>query len=497
MYIIHIASEIAPIAKVGGLGDVLYGLTKELIRQGHHVKVLLPKYDTIDYSRLQNLRVHYRELWSFEGAYSYNNTIWAAELEEITLYLLEPHHPRYFFTRGTIYGCADDIERFLYFSRASMEFLFKSQEKPDILHLHDWPTAAVAILKKEMYETLGLPSMRTLFTIHNLEHQGRCYPQQFSLTGLKGESYLTPSTLQDPSTPYLLNLVQGALVFADIVTTVSPSYAKEIQTKAGSFGLLTTLQQQAYKCYGILNGIDADAWNPANDPYLPVSYSKENPDTLSANRLQCKKQIQQELGLASSSAPLLVSIARLVSQKGPFLLAHAMRYALAKGAQCVLLGSVYSPDMETFFTTLAEELLPAYPNQVTILLTYNEALAHRLYAGADIFLVPSLFEPCGLTQMIALRYGAIPLVRKTGGLADTVFDQDDAKIPPSKRNGFCFANPTTASLQDTLERALTHYQNSTAWQKLLLQAMHYDYTWTKPAQQYIQLYASTIKAVTL
>ncbi|MBM3199221.1 MAG: glycogen synthase, partial [Chlamydiae bacterium] len=223
MHIVHVCSELAPIAKVGGLADVVYGLSKELIRLGHTVHILLPKYDCIDYSKLQNLQVFYRDLWSYEGPYRYHNTVWSAQVENLLLFLLEPHHPSYFFSRGVLYGCADDIDRFLYFSRAAMEFIYKANLQPDVLHLHDWPTAILPLLQKDMYLSLGHKRCKTVLTLHNLEYQGHCLPKNLSQTGLKGEHYLSPHALQDPVNPHLLNLLKGGILYADVLTTVSPS----------------------------------------------------------------------------------------------------------------------------------------------------------------------------------------------------------------------------------------------------------------------------------
>ncbi|MBS0628085.1 MAG: glycogen/starch synthase, partial [Verrucomicrobia bacterium] len=240
MHIIHIASELAPIAKVGGLGDVLYGLCKELHRQGHTVTIILPKYDTINYNLLKNLQVHYRDLWSYDGPNSYHNTIWSANLDDLHILLVEAHHPNYPFSRGSIYGSPDDIDRFFYFSRTCMEYLFKSNTKPDILHVHDWQTALIPILQKDMYQALGWKSIKTILTLHNLEHQGKCFPYHLTRTGLKGDDYLFEEKLQDPQNHHLLNILKGAILYADAITTVSSSYKKEIMKPPGGFGLHET-----------------------------------------------------------------------------------------------------------------------------------------------------------------------------------------------------------------------------------------------------------------
>ncbi|MGE5196867.1 MAG: glycogen synthase, partial [Anaerolineae bacterium] len=268
MHIIHITSELAPIAKVGGLADVIYGLSKESVKCGHKVDILLPKYDCLHYDMLKHLKVEFRELISFEGPARYYNTIWSAELENLRLLLLEPHHPNYYFNRGCIYGCQDDIDRFAYFSRTSLEYIFKSGAQPDIIHIHDWPTALIAPLYKDLYANLGWKVGGILLTIHNLEHQGKCAAFNLTRVGLRGENYATPDKMEDPYSPGILNLLKGGIVYADWITTVSPTYEKEIKTPSGGCGLHATLIKAQHKLKGILNGIDEHFWNPQSDPHL-------------------------------------------------------------------------------------------------------------------------------------------------------------------------------------------------------------------------------------
>lgn len=484
MHIVHISSELAPIAKVGGLGDVVYGLSKELARLGHHVHVILPKYDCIDYSKLQNLRVFYRDLWSYEGPYRYHNTVWSAQVENLSVFLIEPHHPNYFFSRGVLYGCPDDIDRFLYFSRAAMEFLFKSGLQLDVIHVHDWPTAIIPLLQKDMYQSLGWNPSKTVLTLHNLEHQGHCSPKNLSQTGLRGDSYLTPAALQDPNSPLLLNLLKGGIVYADALTTVSPSYEREIKTKGGGHGLEEILKQHQKKLTGILNGIDEDFWNPDKDPFLQANYHAHPPfssqkwEQVIEKKAENKLRLREQLGLEMSNAPLVACVTRLVPQKGPLLIAHAFRHILSAGAQCVILGSLFSDEMRELFSFLKAEYLSS--SQGALLFDYNEPLAHMIYAAADILLVPSLFEPCGLSQMIALRYGCVPIVRKTGGLGDTIFEG---------KNGFIFQEMNKEEFNQTIDRAIALYkQDKIAWQKLMQKGMSKDYSWHSAAKDYLQVY---------
>lgn len=493
MHIIQIASEIAPIAKVGGLGDVVYGLSQELCKQGHTVEIILPKYDCLLYDQLHYLQVEQRELWSFDGPYQFNNTIWSANYDGLKLLFVEPHHPHYFFSRGTIYGCHDDIDRFIYFSRVAIEYLYKSNKRVDAIHVHDWPTALIPVLYKEMYQPLGYEVKGTVLTIHNVEHQGRCSPFNLARAGLHAEKYLSPETLGDPHLPNHVNLLKGGVVYADQVTAVSPNYGKEIQTAEGGFGLNEVLVKHQKKITGILNGIDENYWNPKKDPYLFSNYethsvSKKNLPAVIESKEECKKQLWKRLGLKSSSAPLVATVARLVPQKSPSLIKHALLRTLEKGGQFALLGSSPIPEIQREFEELQNQLKES--GNAAICMEKDEGLAHEIFAASDMFIIPSLFEPCGLTQLIALRYGSVPIARVTGGLADTVFDIDTAKIPLEERNGFTFDFPDESGVDWALDRALNCYMHERdKWDALMIQGMQIDFSWKQSAQQYIEIYA--------
>ncbi len=489
MHIVHIASELAPIAKAGGLADVVFGLARATQSQGHTVEVILPKYDCMDYTQLKNLKPLLQELGSYDGPYRYHNTIWSADVQGINVFLLEPHHPGNFFSRGKIYGCPDDVDRFIYFSRAALEYLFKAGKKTDVLHLHDWPTALAAVLYKEMYIPLGLKIKNTVLTIHNLEHQGKCSPQNVSQAGLQGDNFLTPSKMQDPYLPNHLNLLKGGIEYADFVTTVSPTYEKEIQTVEGGCGLHTFLAKHQGKLKGILNGIDYDYWNPATDPLISTRYDLK---TVTSGKQANKKELRKKCGLKESKGPLVCCISRLVPQKGPELMKYALRKTLSQGGQCVLIGTTPLPEMAAEFQALQKEF--AKTKNLFIHLEYDEALAHLTYAASDIIVIPSLFEPCGLTQMIALRYGCVPVVRRTGGLIDTIFDIETSQKPLSERNGFVFDFPDNLGIDWALDRALKLYKdNSTQWHTLVTQGMQCDFSWSRSAEAYLKIYSTSEK----
>jgi starch synthase len=493
MHIVHIASELAPIAKAGGLGDVIYGLSQELRRTGHRVDILLPKYDCTHYEHLTGLKVAFRELWSFDGHFRYNNTVWSAELHGLRVLLVEPHHPHYYYSRGVIYGCPDDVDRFAYFSRTSLEYLFKTGERPDVIHIHDWPTALAAPLYKEMYVPLGMEGVRIVLTIHNMQHQGLCAPHNLSKVGLRGDSYLTPERMQDPFRPGTINLLKGGVAYADAVTTVSPTYEKEIMTPEGGHGLDLFLLQHAHKLTGILNGIDTAFWNPATDPHLVAHYSTEPPcsteqiERILAGKAKNREHVRTHLQLRDAHCPVVASVTRLVPQKAPELIERALVRTLEQGGQFILLGASSDPDTHKHFIALRTQY--ADHGDAGICLDQDEALAHLIYAAADFLVIPSLFEPCGLTQMIALRYGAIPIARKTGGLADTVFDIETSARPPQERNGFTFDFPDCAGLDWALDRALACWQRDPqAQHKLIQQGCAHDFSWTHAAQEYVTVY---------
>ena len=495
MHIIHIASELAPVAKVGGLADVIYGLSKELSRLGHKVEIILPKYDCLHFGELKHLRVEHRELWSFDGPTHINNTIWSAEMNGLKLLLIEPHHPLYLFSRGMIYGCHDDIDRFTYFSRTAMEYLFKSGKQPDAIHVHDWPTALIPVLYQEMYLPLGYRAGGTILTIHNMQHQGKCHPEHLTRIGLKGKNYLTPDKMQDPSSLDLVNLLKGGIEYAHKVTTVSPTYEKEICTPEGGFGLETVLTRHRKKLSGVLNGIDEDFWNPEKDDHLIEKYpthgiSINNLSAVLEGKKENRRYLRTHLRLQTSDAPIVACVTRLVPQKSPELIKHALLRTLEKGGQFILLGSTPIQELHKEFEALQEEL--RLNENVAVLMDKDEAMAHLIFAAADMFLIPSLFEPCGLTQLISLRYGTIPVARKTGGLADTVFDVDTSVQPVEKRNGFTFDLPNKEGVDGALTRAFDYFKREPQkWHSLMINGMGQDLSWKRAAPEYLSLYTQT------
>ncbi|MBA2728296.1 MAG: glycogen synthase GlgA [Parachlamydiaceae bacterium] len=497
MFIIHIASELAPIAKVGGLADVTLGLCRELSWKGHDTDIIIPKYDCMNSNDVRDCTIHMSNLMSFYEGKWYSNTVWMGWVENLKVYFIEPHNPTYFFNRGCYYGCEDDLERYLYFSRTALEFIHKKQLSPDIIHLHDWQTAVVAPLFKDIYFELGLNKPKIVFTIHNIEYQGKCKTADLDKIGLDGKKYLVPEKLQDNFEKDTLNLLKGAIVYSDYVTTVSPNYAKEVTTPQGGRGLEGTLVHYENKFSGILNGIDYSYWNPEIDRYLPAHFSsreipanKKDRNTLD-KKAYIKMVLREELQLEDSHRPIIGCIARLVPQKGIDLIEHTIKYATENHAQFALLGSSPIPSIADKFHKLKQKYVD-HPH-VSLTLHHQEELAHNIYAGSDLFIVPSLFEPCGLTQMIALKYGAIPIVRKTGGLADTIFDVDYSGKAFEDTNGYTFDYPDIQGIESALNRAIDcWFHQPDKWRHLMINGMNIDFSWNHPSDQYLEIYQKLI-----
>lgn len=501
MHIIHIASELAPIAKVGGLADVLLGLSRELSWKKHDVDIIIPKYDCMNSTEIRDLGIYQTDLMSFfEGGW-HPNTIWAGWVENLKVYFVEPRHPRFFFNRGCYYGCEDDVDRYLYFSRAALEFLFKRGFRPDIIHLHDWQTAIIAPLLKDMYMPLGLNSAKLVLTVHNFEYQGRCSKDNLDSIGMRGLNYLVPDKLQDNQDDQLINLVKGGIVYSDFITTVSPTYAQEVKTLQLGRGLEKTLAHYEHKFAGILNGIDYSYWNPEIDRYLPAQYSaREKPTDKRDLRTIDKKAfvknyMREKTMLAEQHRPIVGCVTRLVPQKGPELIKHAIQYTVDHGGQFVLLGSCADPDIANDFHHL-KHLYTDHPH-VHISLHLQEEFSHLVYGGCDILIVPSIFEPCGLTQLIALKYGTIPVVRKTGGLADTIFDVDYSGRADAMANGYTFDDPDFAGVDSALSRAIDcWFHHPERWRKMMINGMNIDFSWNHPCNKYLHIYETLISGQT-
>jgi starch synthase len=486
MRIVQVCAEFAPIAKAGGMGEMLQGLTRELLTYHHEIEVIVPKYEWIDHKDLKDLKVDMADVRCQENGKTISNVMWSAECEGCPIRLLEPHHPSGYFHRDKIYGYEDDTARFLYFCKAVVEYLVAKGGKIDLLHLHDWHTAPCAILVRELFPKLKVKAI--VLTVHNFEYQGRCATWDLDAIGLNGMSYLTPSKLQDPDPRHAktINLLKGGILYADAVNTVSPSYARETLTSQGAHGLHAVLKQA--KLFGILNGIDIKRWDPEKDPYLTAHYAKELPiSKVQIQKNANKRALQKLFGLESLDRPLFGVVSRLIPNKGSELLRESIAKIVDEGGAFVLVGSSPISNVQEEFDQLKQSC-KNNPHLV-FCFHYNERIAHQVYAACDFLLVPSLVEPCGLTQLIALRYGTIPIVRATGGLRDTVFDCEDTTVPSEKRNGLVFRDPTKEALQAVITRAIGLWKsNALSLQLAQKRAIQGDYGWKQGAKEYIKLY---------
>ena len=484
LYVVHITPELAPVAKVGGLADVVFGLSGEIERRGNHVEIILPKYASMRYDHIWGLTEAYHDLWVPWYGGTVHCTVFFGFVHGRRCFFIEPHSPDNYFNRHAVYGFHDDVLRFAFFSRAAMEFLWKSGKHPDIVHCHDWQTALVPVYLYEIYQHLGMTHPRVCFTIHNFKHQGLVGDHVLNASGLhRPEHYYQGDRLGDNHNPRALNLMKGGVVYSNFVTTVSPTHAAEAKDHGQGFGLESSLHSHHLKYGGVLNGLDYDAWSPDSDPHIPFHFSAESVD----GKYDNKQALRHRLFLADSDKPIAAFVGRLDPQKGLELVRHALFYTLQQGGQFVLLGSSPDEGINRHFWGLKHQLNDSPDCHLEI--AYDEELAHLIYAGADMMVVPSRYEPCGLTQMIAMRYGTVPIVREVGGLADTVFDKDYTGRPLHERNGYVFRDYDNAGLESALGRAIScYYDYPEHFRELILNAMRSDYSWKNPGRDYLNIY---------
>ncbi len=483
MYVVQITPELAPVAKVGGLADVVFGLSRELQLRGHTVEVIVPKYDCLRYDHVWGLHVCFDDLWVPWWGGKVHCSVWYGEVHGRKCYFIEPHHQENYFNRGHFYGSNDDHLRFAFFSRAAMEFLYKSGKRPEVIHCHDWQTGLVPVFLYEIYQHLGMWHPRVVFTIHNFKHQGVTGEQLLWATELgRPEYYFHTDRLRDDHNPQAVNMMKAGIVYSNFVTTVSPNHAWEAKTGQGH-GLEHALHVHEGKYGGVVNGVDYDVWNPEVDRYIPTRYGIYNIE----DKYQNKRALRDRLWIADCAKPVVAYIGRLDDQKGLDLVRHALFYSLGNNAQFVLLGSAPDPRIGHDWWSLKQHL---NDNQdCHIELGFNEELSHLIYAGADLVIVPSKYEPCGLTQLVGMRYGTVPVVRAVGGLADTVFDKDYDWRPLHERNGYVFQHYTHHALEVTLHRAFGCYWDYPEhFRHLMLNGMRYDYSWNIPGQHYLNIY---------
>lgn len=482
MRVLYCVSEAVPFVKTGGLADVGGALPLALAEQGCDVRLVLPRYRSIPLGGLRRAG----SVTVVVGGEAVSGTVFEASLEgpPVPVWLVDG--PRWFDREG-LYGeggrdYPDNLTRFTFFCRAVLAWLGQQSWQPDVLHCNDWQTALIPVL----VTAEGTRRIPTLLTIHNLAYQGLFPAEQYPMTGLP-PSLFTPKGLEFWTK---VNVLKGGLVFADVLNTVSEAYAREIQTAEYGAGLDGLLRDRHEDLFGILNGADYKAWDPANDPLITAVYTA---DDLTGKR-RCKAHLQRTFNLpASQDAPLIGMVTRLADQKGLDLVMQVIEEVLRMGAQWVLLGTG-DPKYHELFESLAAR----YPQQVGLRLGFDNPLAHQIEAGSDLFLMPSRYEPSGLNQLYSLRYGTVPVVRRTGGLADSIVDLTPQTLRGETANGFVFDEYTPQALLATLQRALKTFSDQSTWRRLQQAGMRADFSWARSARKYLELYErARVKAAAL
>lgn len=470
MKILFAASEANPFVASGGLGDVIGSLPKALRIKGLVCRVVMPLYSNISddlkkkmaYVCNFNVSLGWRNQYC--GVYQYNN-------DGVIFYFIDNE---YYFKRDGIYGFYDDAERFAFFSKAVLELIQNIDYVPDILHCNDWQTAMIPVYLNVYYRySSRYSNIKTIFTIHNIEYQGK-----YGLELVGDVLGLPCSAIGLMQYDGCLNMMKAAIESSDKITTVSPSYAEELKNFWYGCGLDRELEAHSYKFCGILNGIDYDINNPQTDKSIYQNYSPEN----ILGKKRNKKNLCLEMKISTDRQPVVGIVSRMVKHKGLDLVEYALEYLVRSGFKFVILGSG-EYRFESFFNNMRDR----YPDRIAVYIGYNKFLSKKIYAGSDMFLMPSQSEPCGLSQMIALRYGSIPIVRETGGLRDSIVD-----CSLGSGNGFCFKQYNADDMNYALFRAKKIYEDKAAWESLIKHAMKCNFSWDDSATKYMFLYQDTL-----
>ena len=467
MKILYVTSEANPFAASGGLGDVMGALPLSVHEEGVETSVIMPLYDSVKEEHRCKLEkvidISFKLSWRETGA-----SIFKIDHNGVTYYFVENHR---YFTRGRLYGEQDDAERFAFFSRAVIEFMLQSGIVPDVLHANDWQTAlTVVYLKTEFSEHPMLFGIKTVYTIHNIEYQGKFgYDVLGDVFGINGR-YM--GVLEYDG---CVNLMKGAIVVSDYITTVSPNYANELEYDFFSFGLSPMIKAAKYKISGVINGIDYNYFSPETGGDIVKKY---NTRTVKSGKAANKKALQEELGLeVRADVPLLVMITRLTAGKGIDLVLHILEEVLREDVQVAILGT---GDKE-YEVRIAE--MAKHHDNLAALIKFDRVISKKMYASADIFIMPSKSEPCGLAQMIACSYGTVPIVRSVGGLYDSI-----KPWGTEGGNGFRFDNYNAHDLLYSIKNAVSLYRDKKEWAKLVVAAKKSDFTWKNSAAKYIKIY---------
>lgn len=475
--VLFASAEVSPFAKTGGLADVAGSLPKELSQLGHEVRIVMPRYGSINiecqYVCDIGVTIGDRKETCIIKQYTMSDD----KDGTIPVYFIENHH---YFNRSGIYCYHDDGERFILLCKTVLEMLPAIDFVPDIIHCNDWHTGPICLLLKEKYKNLEhYKNISTVFTIHNLEYQGNFASDIMRYLNLDSDYF----TSEKAEFYGMFSFMKCGLVYADVINTVSKQYAKEILTPAYGERMEGVLQLRQKDLFGIVNGISYSEFDPENNSDLYANYNSSSVVLKKKN----KEMLRKELGLSNVNGPLCGVVTRLSSQKGLELLLGAIdEMIVMHDAQLVVLG-LGDEYYQTAFTALQKK----YPAKVAAFFEFNSTLAHRIYAACDIFLMPSRFEPCGLGQIISMRYGTIPVVRATGGLAETIIDYDEDR---NSANGFKFYDFTIRAFKKAFERAIDIYaNNSMEWEKLIVRALESDFSWKQPCNKYLEIYYKAIE----
>lgn len=475
MKVMFATSEATPYIKSGGLADVLGSLPKEMVKKGVECSVVLPKYqdmkfaDTLEYVTNFDIWMGWRKVYC---------GVFKAELDGVTFYFIDNEQ---YFKRPGLYSYDDDYERFAFFDFAVLELISHLDIKPDILSLQDWQTAMIAMLYKERYAYYEYyQNIKVVFTIHNLAYQGKADPKLLTdLFGLDSYLYFNGNCRNDGC----FNMMKAAIFYSDIVTTVSPTYSQEILTEQFGEGLQAILQMRKHDLYGILNGVDYDVINPMKDPMLVKNFDEK---TVFEDKVVNKTALQEEVGLpVNPDVPLISVVTRLTWQKGIDLILNQLEVMASRELQVLILGSG-----DTEYENAIKAVAARHPDKINFQCKYDFGLSCRIYAGSDMFLMPSLFEPCGLSQMMSLRYGTVPIVRETGGLKDSVSPYNEYD---QTGTGFSFANYNAHEMMGTIDYALkVYYEDKESWQGIMARGMDTKLDWDLSADQYIKIFESLL-----
>jgi starch synthase len=480
MNVLIVSPEVFPFIKTGGLADVTGSLPKALKKSGVDVRIILPKHKGIEEQGFPIKYKNYKYSCPMSQGYI-DGEIALTEYDGVTAYLVEKDE---YYYRDYLYSTPDgdyldNAERFIFFSKSVLEAIKVTGYVPDILHCNDWETALTPVFLKTLYkDEPALKNIASLFTIHNLGYQGIFWQYDMHLLNI-GWEYFAPDYLEFFGN---INFLKGGIVFSDIINTVSKKYSEEIQTPEFGCGLDGILRTRKSDLYGIINGIDYEDWSPEKDPFIPAHYN--NKDT--KKKKICKTSLQEAFGLPlAGDIPLIGTISRLADQKGFDLIASSLEEILSYGMQYIILGTG-----ERKYHDLFTELSKKFPKSFSLKIAYDNKLAHLIEAGADMFLMPSRYEPCGLNQLYSLRYGTIPIVRGVGGLEDTITDYTKE---PKRGTGFKFYDYTDKAMLDAIKRALKVYKNKDTWASLTRRCMDEDFSWQRSAKEYMGLYKKAIE----